>query len=138
MEKANYVSNKNELTFTEVEDGIKVDWSYIIFNNLCNELDRWIRMQEKMQTCGKQKDKKEICHSMFILERLFMYMFKEDSKVSAKKTTFKRNPRGLKRNYSRIWIAKREQQWDVQNLCKKRTQLKQKKDQHNEKIERGC
>jgi hypothetical protein len=31
-----------------VEDGIEVEWAQIIFNNLCNEFDRWTKMQEKM------------------------------------------------------------------------------------------
>jgi hypothetical protein len=47
-EKVNYMSNKNALTFMKVEDEIEVDWAQIIFNNLCNELDRWTKMQEKM------------------------------------------------------------------------------------------
>lgn len=49
-EKVNYMNNKNTLTFIKVEDGIEVDWAQIIFNNLCNELERWTKMQEKMQT----------------------------------------------------------------------------------------
>ncbi len=53
---------------------------------MCNELDRWTKMQEKMQTIGKQEDKKEICHSTLVLERLFMYMFQEDFEVTTKKT----------------------------------------------------
>ncbi len=32
-------------------------------------------MWEKMQTRGKQEDKKEICHLGLVLERLFKYMF---------------------------------------------------------------
>jgi hypothetical protein len=35
----------------------------------------------------KQKDKKEICHSVLVLERLFRYMFDEDFEVTSKKTT---------------------------------------------------
>ncbi len=47
-QKVNYMSNKNALTFMKVEEGIEVDWAQIMFNNLCNELDRWTKMQEKM------------------------------------------------------------------------------------------
>jgi hypothetical protein len=43
-EKVNYMSNNSALTFMRVEEGIKVDWSQILFNNLCNELDRWTKM----------------------------------------------------------------------------------------------
>jgi hypothetical protein len=32
----------------KVEDGIDVDWAQIIFNNMCNELNRRTKMQEKM------------------------------------------------------------------------------------------
>jgi hypothetical protein len=46
-----------------------------MFNNLCSELDRWTKMKEEMQIGGKQEYKKEICHSMLVLERLFKYMF---------------------------------------------------------------
>jgi hypothetical protein len=54
---------------------------------MCNELDIWTKIHEKMQTWGKQEDKKEIYHSTLVLERLFMYMFQEDSKVTTKKIT---------------------------------------------------
>ncbi len=30
-----------------------------MFNNLCNELDRWTKMHEKMQAKGKQEDNVE-------------------------------------------------------------------------------
>jgi hypothetical protein len=43
-------------------------------------------MWEKMQTRGKQEDKKEICHLALVLERLFKYMFQEDFEVTSKKT----------------------------------------------------
>jgi hypothetical protein len=42
--KVNYMSNKNALTFMKVEEEIEVDWAYILFNNMCNELDRWTKM----------------------------------------------------------------------------------------------
>jgi hypothetical protein len=35
----------------------------------------------------KQKDKKEICHLVLVLERLFKYMFYKDFEVTTKKTT---------------------------------------------------
>ncbi len=84
-EKVNYMNNKNALTFMKVEEGIEVDWAQIMFNNLCNVLDRWTKMQEKLQAWGKQEDKKEIYHSTLILKRLFKYMFQEDYKVIEKK-----------------------------------------------------
>ncbi len=69
------MSNKNAIIFMKVEDGIDVDWAQIIFNHLCSELDRWTKIWGKMQTKGKQEDKKEICHLTLVLERLFKYMF---------------------------------------------------------------
>ncbi len=50
------MNNKNALTFMKVEEGIEVDWAKIMFNILCNELDRRTKMQEKMQAKGKQED----------------------------------------------------------------------------------
>jgi hypothetical protein len=47
------MSNKNALTFMKVEEGIEVDWAQNLFKNLCSELDRWTKMQEKMQAGGK-------------------------------------------------------------------------------------
>ncbi len=42
------MNNRNEFTFIKVEEGFEVDWEYIMFNNLCSELDRWTKMQKKM------------------------------------------------------------------------------------------
>jgi hypothetical protein len=56
-----------------VEEGIEVAWAQIMFNNLCTELDRWIKMQEKMQMDKKQKDKRKNFHSTLVLEQLFMF-----------------------------------------------------------------
>jgi hypothetical protein len=39
-EKVTYFSNKNAITLMKVEKGKKVDWVQIIYNSLCNELDR--------------------------------------------------------------------------------------------------
>jgi hypothetical protein len=50
------MNNKNALTFMKVEEGIEVDWVKIMFNNLCNELDRRTKMSKKMQVRGKQED----------------------------------------------------------------------------------
>jgi hypothetical protein len=44
--------NKNALTFMKVEEEVEVDWAYIMFNNMCNELVRWTKMQENMQVGG--------------------------------------------------------------------------------------
>ncbi len=52
------MSNKNALTFMKVEEEIEVDWAYILFNNMCNELDRWTKMQEKMQVGGRWRKNK--------------------------------------------------------------------------------
>jgi hypothetical protein len=30
--------------FMKVEEGIEVDWAQILFNNLCSEFDRWMKM----------------------------------------------------------------------------------------------
>ncbi len=43
-EKMNYMSNMNAFTFGKVEEGIEVDLTHIMFNNLCNELDGWTKM----------------------------------------------------------------------------------------------
>ncbi len=51
--KINYMNNKNEFTFKKVEEGFEEDQEQIMFNNLCNELDRWTKMQKKMQLEGK-------------------------------------------------------------------------------------
>jgi hypothetical protein len=50
------------------------------------------------------------------------------------------NPRGLRRICSKFWIVKREQEWDLQNLCRKgRTHLRLKKDHNNvEEVRRRC
>ncbi len=56
-----------------------------MFNNLCSELDRWIKMQEKMQVDGKQKDKKVTCHLVLVLEQLFRYMFQDKLWVQKRK-----------------------------------------------------
>ncbi len=50
------MNNKIALTFMKVEEGIEVDWAKIMFNNLSSELNKWTKMQEKMQARGKQKD----------------------------------------------------------------------------------
>jgi len=47
------MSNKNALTIMKVKEGIEVDWAQILFYNLCSELDRWMKMQKKMQARGK-------------------------------------------------------------------------------------
>ncbi len=67
------MNNKNAFTFIKVEEGIEVAWAQIMFNNLCTELDRWIKMQEKMQMDKKQKDKRKNFHSTLVLEQLFMF-----------------------------------------------------------------
>jgi hypothetical protein len=48
-------------------------------------LDRWTKMQAKMQVDGKQENRKETYHLELILERLFKYMFQKDFWVIKKK-----------------------------------------------------
>ncbi len=43
MEKVQYFNNKDVITLMRTKKGQKVDWAYIIFNNFCNELDRWYK-----------------------------------------------------------------------------------------------
>jgi hypothetical protein len=66
--KVNYMNNKNALTFMKVEEEIEVGWAYIMFNNMCNELDRWTKMKEKMQVGGSWRTRIFFCHSMLVLE----------------------------------------------------------------------
>jgi hypothetical protein len=66
-EKVNYLNNRNPFTFMKVKEGTKVDWPYIMFNNLCSELDRWTKMKVKMQVDVKHGDKKETYHSRLVL-----------------------------------------------------------------------
>jgi len=76
--------------YTDIHEGGGRNWGGLgtfMFNNLCNELDRWTKMQVKMQVDGKQEDRKESYHLELILERLFKYMFQEDFGVIKKKTT---------------------------------------------------
>jgi hypothetical protein len=49
--------NKSELTFMKVEEALEVDWAHTMFNNLCNGLDRWTKMQSNMQVNGKHEDR---------------------------------------------------------------------------------
>ncbi len=58
-EKVNCTSNKNALTFMKVEEEIEVDWAYIMFSNMCNELIIWTKMQENMQVGGSWRTRKK-------------------------------------------------------------------------------
>jgi hypothetical protein len=49
-------SNKNVITLMKVEKGKKVDWVQIIYNSLCNELDRWYKYAKE-----NKGDKKDTC-----------------------------------------------------------------------------
>jgi hypothetical protein len=40
----NYMNNKNTLSFMKVEEQLHVDWAQLMFNNMCNELDKWTKM----------------------------------------------------------------------------------------------
>jgi len=52
----------------KVEEEIEVDWAYIMFNNMCNELDRWTKMKVKMQVGGSWSTRFFFCHSMLVLK----------------------------------------------------------------------
>jgi hypothetical protein len=43
-EKVNYMNIRNTLSFTKVEERLHVDWAQLMFNNMCNELDKWTKM----------------------------------------------------------------------------------------------
>lgn len=66
-EKVNYLNNRNPFTFMKVMEGTEVDWPYIMFNNLCSELDRRTKMKEKTQVDAKHGDKNETYHSRLVL-----------------------------------------------------------------------
>ncbi len=68
----------------KVEEGFEVDWAHIMFNILCSGLDRWKKMQSKMQVNGKHEDKKKPYYLTFVLERLFRYIFQKDFEIVAK------------------------------------------------------
>jgi hypothetical protein len=68
--KVTYFTNKNAITFMRIEKGQKVDWAQIIYNNLCNELDRWYKYVKE-----NRGDKKDICQSTLILAKIFQYLF---------------------------------------------------------------
>ncbi len=58
-EKVNYLNNRNPFTFVKVKEGTKVDWPYIMFNNMYSELDTWTKMKEDASGCktwGQEKD----------------------------------------------------------------------------------
>ncbi len=48
--------------------GQHVDWSQIIFNSLCSELDRWYVKDNK-------GDKKDTCQFALVLAKIFKYVF---------------------------------------------------------------
>lgn len=75
---------------------------------MCYELDRWTKMQKKMQLDGKQKDKKETYHSTLFLEQLFKYMFRGEFYITKKMQKPKKNQKGPKRNYNMFWIVGEE------------------------------
>ncbi len=47
-EKVNCLNNKNPFTLMKVKEGTTVDCPYIMFNNMCSELDRQTKMKEEM------------------------------------------------------------------------------------------
>ncbi len=64
------MNNKNDITLVGAEKGQKVDWAQIIFNSLCNELDKWYRYVKE-----NKRDKKDTCQSTLVLAKIFHYLF---------------------------------------------------------------
>jgi hypothetical protein len=54
----------------KIEKGQKVDWAQIIFNSLCNELDRWYKYVKE-----NKGDKKDTCQTTLVLAKIFQYLF---------------------------------------------------------------
>ncbi len=91
------MNNGNALTFMKVEEGLEVDQAHVMFNNTCNELDRWIKMQSKMEVDGKQEDFKKTYYLALMSERLFKYMFQKIYEVAKMKT--KKTQKKTKKNF---------------------------------------
>ncbi len=68
--KVKYFSNKNVISLVRIEQGQKVDWAHIIFNSLCNELDRWYKYVKE-----NKGDKKDTYQSTLVLAKFFQYLF---------------------------------------------------------------
>jgi len=54
----------------KIEKGKKVDWVQIIYNSLCNELDRWYKYVKE-----NKGDKKDTCQLALILAKILKYLF---------------------------------------------------------------
>jgi hypothetical protein len=67
-EKVTYFSNKNVITLMKVGKGKKVDWVQIVYNSLCNELNRWYKYVKE-----NKGDKKDTCQLALILAKIFKY-----------------------------------------------------------------
>ncbi len=63
-EKVQCFSNKNVIKLVKAKKGQHVDWSQIIFNSLCSELDRWYVKDNK-------GDKKDTYQSTLVLAKIF-------------------------------------------------------------------
>ncbi len=68
--KVQHFNNKNDVTLVRTEKGQKVDWAHIIFNSLCNELDRWYKYVKE-----NKGDKKDTYQSTLVLAKFFQYLF---------------------------------------------------------------
>jgi hypothetical protein len=53
----------------KTEKGKKVDWEQIIYNSLCNELDRWYNYVKE-----NKGDKNDTCQLALILAKIFKYL----------------------------------------------------------------
>ncbi len=61
-EKVQYFNNKSVVSLMKIEKGQKIDQAQIIFNNLCNELERWYKYVKE-----NKGDKKDTCQSTLVL-----------------------------------------------------------------------
>ncbi len=54
----------------KAKKGQKVYWAQIIFNSMCNELDRWYKYVKEIKG-----DKKNKCQYALVLAKIFQYLF---------------------------------------------------------------
>jgi hypothetical protein len=64
-----YFSNKNAIRLMKERKKKKVDWAQIIYNSLCNELDRWYKYVKK-----NKGDKKDTYQLTLIVAKIIRYL----------------------------------------------------------------
>ncbi len=67
--KVMYFSNKNAIRLMKERKKKKVDWAQIIYNSLCNELDRWYKYVKK-----NKGDKKDTYQLTLIVAKIIRYL----------------------------------------------------------------